>query len=124
MIKRKLILLQEEIFELFIIEININKCKININRKYKIELLNKYPNLLDKVNIKNIKNDCINILYNSRKHHLRLMKSYIKNNKDNKVLTDMIGIYPDLKDLYTKNNLWNYVDFNQLSNNLEYSILK
>ena len=103
----------------------IDKCKINIiNRKYKIELLNTYPSLLDKIDIKNIDSDCIEILYNSREHHLRLMKSYIKKNKDKKVLTNMIGIYPDLKDLYTENNLWQYVDFNQLSDNLEYSILK
>ena len=105
----------------------IDKCK-NINiikRSHRIELLKMHPNLLDKVNIKNINNDCIKILYNSREHHLRLMKSYIKNNnKHKKVLTDMINIYPDLKDLYTKNNLWQYVDFNKLTDNLEYGILK
>ena len=104
----------------------IDKCKNinNINRKYRIKLLNRYPNLLDKIRLNKIDNDCVKILYNSRERHLRLMKSYIKNNKDKKVLTDMINIYPDLKDLYTKNNLWKYVDFSKLTDNLEYSILK
>ena len=104
----------------------IDKCKdINIiNRKNKIELLKMYPNLIDKIHLNKIDNACIEIIYNSREYHLKFMKSYIKYNKDSKVLTDMIGIYQDLKDLYTKNDLWKYVDFNQLSDNIEYSILK
>ena len=36
----------------------------------------------------------------------------------------MIAIYPDLKDLYTEKDLWKYVDFSKLSNNLKYAILK
>ncbi len=51
------------------------------------------------------------------------MKVYIKSNKDKKVLTDMINIYSDLKEIYTEKNLWKYVDFNQLCENLEYRIL-
>ena len=50
------------------------------------------------------------------------MKKYIKKHKDPIILTNMIGIYPDLKDLYTKKNLWKYVDFSKLTNNLEYNI--
>ena len=104
----------------------INECK-NINiikRMHKIQLLNKYPNLIEKIHLNNINNNCVEILYNSREHHLRLMKRYIKKYKDKNILTNMIGIYPDLKDLYTKNNLWQYVDFSKLTDNLEYSILK
>ena len=38
----------------------------------------------------------------------------------------MIGIYPTnkMKDFYTKNNLWKYVDFSKLNIFNEYSILK
>ena len=104
----------------------IDKCKdINIiNRRYKIDLLTMYSNLIDKIHLNKIDNNCVEILYNSREHHLKFMKSYIKYNKNSKVLTDMINLYPDLKDLYTKNNLWKYVDFNQLTDNIEYRILK
>ena len=104
----------------------IDKCNdVNIiRRKYRIELLKMHPNLLDKIPIKSINKDCIEIIYNSKEHHLKYMKSYIRKNKDKKVLTDMINLYSDLKDLYTKKNLWKYVDFNQLTENLEYSMLK
>ena len=52
------------------------------------------------------------------------MEKYIKKYKDEEVLTNMIGIYPDLKEIYTKKDLWKYVDFSKLSDNIEYSMLK
>ena len=104
----------------------INKCKNTktINRNKRIMLLKKHPILVDKIELRNINKKHIEIIYNSREYHLKFMKSYIKYNKDSKVLTDMINLYPDLKKLYTKNDLWKYVDFSKLINNLEYSILK
>ena len=63
-------------------------------------------------------------MYNSKEYHVEFINKYIEQYKDQEVLTNMIGIYPDLKEIYTKNNLWKYVDFNQLTENLEYSILK
>ena len=96
-----------------------------LSKDNKIKILIKHPSLLDKISIDfKININSIKILYNSKKHHLKLMKNYIVNNKDKKVLTNMIGIYPDLKYLYTEKDLWKYVDFNQLSDNIEYSILK
>ena len=105
----------------------IDKCKdINIMKiEEQINLLKKYPDLIDKLHLKylnKIDDYCVEILYNSREHHIEYMKKYI--DKDSKILTNMINLYPDLKEIYTEKDLWKYVDFNQLSNNLEYSILK
>ena len=102
----------------------IYKCKDTniINEKHKINLLRSQPGLIDKIPFDKINDDCIKILYNSREHHLKFIKSYIKNNKNPEVLTDMIGLYPDLKYLYSEYNLWKYIDFSQLTNNLEYRI--
>ena len=65
-----------------------------------------------------------NIVYNSTKHYIKAMNKYIERFNNNEFLTNMIGIYPDLKELYTEKNLWQYVDFNQLTESIEYSILK
>ena len=80
--------------------------------------------LIIKENIFEFLSERKKLLYNSKKYHNEFMKKYIKYYKDSEILTNMIGIYPDLKDLYTEKNLWKYVDFNQLTDNLEYSILK
>ena len=63
-------------------------------------------------------------MYNSKEYHVEFINKYIEKYTDKDVLTNMIGIYPDLKDIYTKNNLWKYVDFSKLTKNIEYSILK
>ena len=95
-----------------------------LKRSDKINLLLEHSRLIGKLHIKGIDVNFVRILYNSREHNANLMNIYIKKYKDKEVLTNMIGIYPDLKKFYTKKDLWKYVDFNQLSNNLEYSILK
>ena len=104
----------------------IDKCKDTkiINRNKQIRLMKKYPNVINKMHLKSINKKNIEILYNSKEHCVEYMKSYIKKNNDSKVLTDMISIYPKLKDIYTKNNLWRYVVFNELTDNLEYAMLK
>ena len=105
----------------------IDKCNILLEKEETIALLNKYPHLIEKLIIEDIfeiKYESEKMLYNSKNYHINFMEKYIEYYKDSEILTNMIGIYPDLKDLYTKNNLWQYVDFNQLHINLEYSILK
>ena len=104
----------------------IDKCKYSsFNEQNKINLLINQPSLIKYLNLDNITNRNINgVLYNSKEYRFETVNKYIELHKDPEVLTNMIGIYPDLKDLYTENNLWKYVDFNKLSENLEYSILK
>ena len=54
-----------------------------------------------------------------------IMKKYIKQYKESEVLTNIIGIYPELESFYVENNLFKYVDFSKLSDNLKkYFILK
>ena len=103
----------------------INFCRnISLGNK-SIDLLSTHPKLIDKLNIDDINEPSFEVIvYNSKEYHIKAIKKYIKKFKDSELLTNMIGIYSDLKDVYTKNNLWQYVDFNKLSNNMEYSILK
>ena len=92
-----------------------------------LSLLKKHPKLIKYIDtdLDNIKDlNYINIIYYSKKYRIEAIKKYLKNYNNPEVLTYVINIYPDLKNFYTKNNLWEYVDFNQLSRNLEYSILK
>ena len=65
------------------------------------------------------------LIKQSKENRLNILKKYTKYIKTNN-FTNLIGIYSseEMKELYTKKNLWQYVDFNQLSDNLEYSILK
>ena len=103
----------------------IDRCKINLTESTKYDLIDSHPELIKKINIKKLsEEDFETILYNTKNYCTNLMKQYIKKYKNPEVLTNMIGIYPDLKDFYTKNNLWKYVDFNELNINLEYAILK
>ena len=83
------------------------------------------PKLIEKLTLDHLyESECKSILYNSKNYHREAVKQYIKNFHNSEVLTNMIGIYPDLKDLYTEKDLWKYVDFKELDNFNEYSILK
>ena len=103
----------------------INKCNKYINTYLREVLIKNNFDLIDKIKIDDIQNyDFKIIVYNSKKYRNKVIKKYIEKYKDPEVLTNMIGIYPDLKELYTKKDLWKYVDFSKLTDNLEYSILK
>ena len=105
----------------------IDKCKIPLTKSTRTLLLEINPELIEKIKIDDISEDIFkNIVYKSKKNHIKVIEKYVEmfNNKDSTILTNMVGIYPDLKNLYTEKNLWQYVDFKQLSDNLEYSILK
>ena len=103
----------------------IDKCKDTkiMTIGDRINLLKLHIELIGKMHIENL-DDNLEILYNSKEHNVELMEKYIKNNNNSEFLTNMIGIYPNLKTLYTKRDLWKYVDFSKLTDNLEYSILK
>ena len=66
------------------------------------------------------------LLYNSNKETYKiLIKEYInKEYHEPVVLTEMILKYPDLKEFYTKNDLWMYVDTTKLDFKLNYEMLK
>ena len=97
----------------------------DLSPNYIVDLIEEYPYLIKKLKTNDIdKFDFEKILYSSKEYHIEAMNKYTKKFHDIELLTNMIGIYPDLKELYTKRNLWTYVDFTQLSDNLEYSILK
>ena len=103
----------------------IDKLNININSELKVNLLESQPSLINRLNLNNINEENFKvILYSSKEYYIKAVEKYIERFKDREVLTNMVAIYPDLKKLYTKKDLWKYVNFNQLSNNLEYSILK
>ena len=101
------------------------------SEKYRLsyDLLLRYPDYIEKLD-KRIDYNLItedffnNLVYNSKKYQLKIMEKYAERFHSSKVLTNMINLYPDLKDLYTEKDLWKYVDFNQLTENLEYIILK
>ena len=100
------------------------------NKKLKGDVIYKvlinHPNAIEKLNIHdtNYEKDVEEIVYNSKEYHKKAIEQYIKKYHDIYVLTTMIYLYPDLKELYTEKDLWKYVDFNKLSDNLEYGILK
>ncbi len=103
----------------------IDKCNVELSERNRIDLLELQPSLIAKINLNTIYQYVLEkVMYNSKEYHVEFINKYIEQYKDQEVLTNMIGIYPDLKEIYTKNNLWKYVDFNQLTENLEYSILK
>ena len=103
----------------------IDKCNKTISAYNRSKIIAKKPILINKIKFDDItKDDFKNIIYNSGKYRIEVLKKYIKQYYDIEVLTNMINIYPDLKDFYSENDLWKYVDFNKLTNNLEYSILK
>ena len=103
----------------------IDKCDKNLDSKIIIKLIERHPKLIEKININDIdKFDFEKIIYRSDDYHIKALEKYTEKYKDPEVLTNMIGIYPDLKELYTKKDLWKYVDFSKLTDNLEYSILK
>ena len=103
----------------------IDKCNIDMSVYLREVLIENNFDLIDK-----IKNDDIEsyyfekIVYKSGEYRNKVVDKYTEKFHDEMLLTNMIGIYPDLKDLYTKKDLWKYVDFNQLTDNLEYTILK
>ena len=103
----------------------LDECKIKLLKSTKTDLLTEYPYLINKIDIAELtENEFRLIIYDSREYHIKFMEKYIENYHDSKVLTNMIGIYPDLKELYIKKDLWKYVDFTKLTENIEYSILK
>ena len=89
---------------------------------FKPELIEKLSEIIDFTSITELNFN--NLVYNSKKYKIKFINKYIERFHNSEVLTNMIGIYPDLKELYTKRDLWKYVDFNQLTDNLEYGILK
>lgn len=96
-----------------------------IIKTYPLSLLNKYPYLIESTNLEDFDRPRFNsILYNSKEHRLNVIEKYIKYFKDPEALTNMIAIYPDLKDFYTQKDLWKYVDFSKLTENKGYSILR
>ena len=104
-----------------------NKCHIALEEDEVIDLLIKYPILIKKLNIENIgefNHKTETMMYNSKKYHIDFMKKYTEIFTTPEILTNMIGIYPDLKGLYSERNLWKYVDFSKLTENIEYAILK
>ena len=105
----------------------INKYDVNVNLSGKtiLKLAKKYPDFIEKINNNNTTEiDFQHALYSSKQNHVRFMQKYAKLFKNSTTITNMLGLYPDLKDLYTKNDLWKYVDFNKLNGFNEYSILK
>ena len=103
----------------------LDKCDKPLSSEMKSDILKKYPNLIEKINVDNIEEKLfIKNIYNSKKYYINFIEKYIERFHDSEVLTNMIGIYPNLKEFYIKNDLWKYVDFSKLSNNIEYSILK
>ena len=103
----------------------INKLEKPIDDTIKNKLLLLNPNLITELGYDNIDKYVLEtVLYNFKGHKNILIEKYIEKYKDPEILTNMIAIYPDLKELYTKKDLWKYVDFSKLNNNLEYSILK
>ena len=105
--------------------INNNKFNINLSSTYKISLLMFYPELIEKLKVNDIAEAQFRyIIYTSKNYITKTLKKYLKRFHNSELLTNIIGIYPNLKEFYTENNLWQYVDFNQLTENLEYGILK
>ena len=103
----------------------LNRCYIDLNRDTKCLLLEQNPNLIENIDINNLRNyDFHKICYKAKEYHEKVLDKYIKYFNNNEFLTNMIGIYPNLKEFYIKNDLWKYVDFNKLTDNLEYSILR
>ncbi len=102
------------------------ECDKPISSSYIIlQLLKKDASLIDKLdNSRVVESDFVDILYDSKEYSMKVMNKYIEKYKNPIVLTNMIGIYPNLKEFYTENDLWKYVDFNKLSDNLEYGMLK
>ena len=102
----------------------ISICNKFANEKVRTEILLESPMLIDKLITYDINQDNFNkILYKSKKYHKKVINEYIKYFKDSEVLTNMIGIYPELKELYTEKDLWKYVDFNKLNKFNAYKIL-
>lgn len=64
------------------------------------------------------------ILIGSKKYIGEYIEKYIEKFHDPEILTYAINLSPNLKDLYTKNDLWKYVDFSKVNNCSEYTILK
>ena len=103
----------------------VDKCNINLREVNLSNLLSAQPSLIKKLDTDYLSDFLFKkAIYNSKEYRIKALEKYIKKYKDSELLTNMIGIYPNLKDLYTEKDLWKYVDFNQLSDNLEYSILK
>ena len=103
----------------------IKYCNRQLNSKDIQSLLNIYPNLINNVNTNVItESEFEYIVYNSKDYNVKIMEKYTERFHDSEVLTNMIGIYPNLKDFYSEKDLWKYVDFSKLTENLEYVILK
>ena len=107
-----------------------DKYELEMNTITKCKIVFNHPELAEK-----FVNDGIpefkfisNILFSkqSKENRLNILEKYNKYIKKTNTFTDLIGIYPskEMKELYTKKDLWKYVDFNKLTDNLEYSILK
>ena len=103
----------------------INKNNIDLSG-YKVDIIRAHIELFKKFSLDDItKADLEQIILDTKtEYKIKFFKKYIEKYRNQEFLTNMIGIYPDLKKLYTKNNLWKYVNFNKLTDNLEYGILK
>ena len=103
----------------------IEYCNSDLNIEIKSNLLLLHPILIEKLSLNGLsKSEIESILYHSKEHRDKVIEKYVEKFHDIELLTNMIGIYPDLKDLYIKKDLWKYVDFSKLTNNIEYSILR
>ena len=103
----------------------IKYCNRQLNSKDIQSLLNIYPNLINNVNTNVItESEFEYIVYNSKDYNVKIIEKYTERFHNSEVLTNMIGIYPNLKDFYSEKDLWKYVDFSKLTENLEYVILK
>ena len=89
---------------------------------FKPELIEKISEFIDFNSIPELNFN--NLVYNSKKYKVKFINKYIEKFHNSEVLTNMIGIYPELKDLYTEKDLWKYVNFTKLNKFNEYSILK
>ena len=103
----------------------VDKCDIDLYQSYLSDLLFKQPSLIKKLNTNNLSDSSFKkVVYNSKEYHIKAIEKYTKKYKDTELLTNMIAIYPDLKEIYIEKDLWKYVDFSKLTDNLEYAILK
>lgn len=109
----------------FIKNYNILDVDYEFNDDIFINIFNSQPILIEKINIEKIEDEDIleTIIYNSKEYRIKAIKKYIKKYKDTTVLTNMIGIYPDLEKLYTEKDLWKYVNFKELTKSMEYAML-